>query len=92
MPKEIRIPHSEISDSQTITDVNKRKFKELGLDIHRHEVEYLEDDFKTNERVLGIKTTLYFRPPSDLYRENYKHIRWDKTERGKYRGKQNKDR
>ena len=59
--KEIRIPHSEIQDSQTITQVNERKFKEAGLDMHVNGVEALHDDAKTGERVLKVhKTTKYF--------------------------------
>ena len=60
MAKEIRIKHSEIKDSQTITPVMEGKFKEQGMDIHRHEVEKLEDDHKSGERVLKIKNTQYF--------------------------------
>ena len=60
MPREIRIPHQQISNSQTITPEMERIFKEQGLDLHRHEVTQLDDDFKTNERVLKVKTTKYF--------------------------------
>jgi hypothetical protein len=62
MAKEVRIPYSEINDSQTITRVNERKFKEQGLDIHRHEVEKIEDDHGRQERVLKIKNTKYYGP------------------------------
>ncbi len=59
--REIRIPHSEIQDTQTITQVNERKFKEAGLDMHVNGVEELHDDNKRGERVLKIhKTTRYF--------------------------------
>ena len=59
--REIRIPHSEIQDSQTITQVNERKFKEVGLDMHVNGVEELHDDNKRGERVLKVhKTTRYF--------------------------------
>lgn len=77
MPKEIRIPHSEIGDSQTITDVNIRKFKEEGLDIHHNEVSRLEDDFSRGERILTIENPKYFLP-SELYRQNYDLIDWSK--------------
>ena len=60
MAKEIRVPHGTIGNSQTITDEMERVFKAHDLDLHRHEVEKLEDDFKTKERVLKIKTTKYF--------------------------------
>ena len=59
--KEIRIPHSEIQNSQTITQVNERKFKEAGLDMHVNGVEALYDDNKRGERVMKVhKTTKYF--------------------------------
>ena len=59
--KEIRIKHSEIQDSQTITQVNERKFKEAGLNMHVNGVEALDDDNKRGERVLKVhKITKYF--------------------------------
>ena len=60
MPREIRIPYSEIRDPQKITQVNIRKFKEHGLDVHRHEVEKLEDDHGRQERILKIKNVKIF--------------------------------
>ncbi len=62
MAKEIRIPFKEISDSQTITKVNERKFRELGLSIHRHEVEKIEDDHSRGERIMKIKNTKFYGP------------------------------
>ena len=60
MSREIRIPHDTISNSQRITPEMERIFKEQGLDLHRHEVEKLEDDFGSKERVLRVKNTKYF--------------------------------
>ena len=60
MSREIRIPHDSISNSQRITPEMERIFKEQGLDLHRHEVEKLEDDFGSKERVLRVKNTKYF--------------------------------
>ncbi len=60
MSREIRIPHGTIGNSQTITPKMERLFQEQGLDLHRHEVEKLEDDFETKERVLRVKNTKYF--------------------------------
>jgi hypothetical protein len=60
MSKELRIPASELQDVNTVTQDNIRRFKELGLDIHKNEVERLEDDPDNQERVLTIKTTKYF--------------------------------
>ena len=60
MSREFRVPHGTISNSQTLTEEMERRFKEQGLDLHRHEVEKLEDDFGTKERVLRVKNTKYF--------------------------------
>jgi glycine/D-amino acid oxidase-like deaminating enzyme len=60
MPKEFRVPHEQIATPQTITPAMEQAFKERGLDLHRHEVMSLEDDFVTNERVLRVKTKKYF--------------------------------
>jgi hypothetical protein len=60
--KEIRIPHAEIKDPQTITQRNIRAFKEAGLDIHRHEVDELVDDRSTKTRVLKVRNIKYFGP------------------------------
>lgn len=56
---EIRIPYSEIDDSQTITQVMDRVFKRKGLDLSRHEVVKLEDDRDRRVRVLTIKPKTY---------------------------------
>ena len=56
MPKDIIIKHSEIEDSQTITQVNEQKFKEAGLDMHLHEVDELTDDHKKGIRRLKVRT------------------------------------
>jgi len=63
MSKEILIPHGEISNSQTITEVTDRKFKEQGLDLHKDEVTDLDDDFKKGVRKLTVKNTKYFYFP-----------------------------
>ena len=63
MAKEVRIKHDDIQDNQTITKVMTDKFKEQDLDIHRHEVEKIDDDYGTKERVLRIKNTQYFSVP-----------------------------
>ena len=62
MAREIVIPHSEISNSQTITDVQERIFKEHDVDMHKNEVDRLEDDHKKGVRVLTIRNTKYFGP------------------------------
>ena len=60
MPKEFRIPHDAIATPQTITPAMELEFKKRGLDLHRNEVISLEDDFRTKERVLRVKTKKYF--------------------------------
>lgn len=57
MAKDIIIKYDEIKDSQKITEVNERKFKEAGLDMHVNEVDVLEDDDKKNTRRLKVKTS-----------------------------------
>lgn len=62
MAREFRIDHDKISDPQTITQVNIQEFKKQDLDIHRHEVERLEDDHGKKQRVYRVKNTKYFGP------------------------------
>jgi hypothetical protein len=66
MGKEIRIPHAEIRDPQTITDVQERAFEAHGLDMHRHEVDELIDDHARGERILKVKTPRMFLTVPDL--------------------------
>ena len=58
--KELRIPHDEIRDPQTITQRNVKAFRDAGLDIHRHEVVDLVDDHRRKERVLKVQDRKYF--------------------------------
>lgn len=58
--KELRIPHDQISDSQTITKRNEEIFKEHGMSIHTHEVDGLEDDHKKGVRILKVRNVKYF--------------------------------
>lgn len=60
--KEIRIPHSEIQNAQTITRRNVRAFREADLDIHRHEVIEIADDHRRGERVIRIQDRKFFGP------------------------------
>jgi len=66
MAREIRIPHDQIQDSQTITKVQERIFEEHNLSMHRHEVDGLEDDFDKGERILTVKTPRSFFSVPDL--------------------------
>lgn len=60
MPRELRIPHERLKNSQTITEEMERVFAGQGLNLHVNEVEQMDDDFKKKERILKIKTTKYF--------------------------------
>ena len=60
MAPEIRIPYEDISDPQTITDVQEREFHKHGVDMHRHEVEELIDDDRKKERILKVRNRKYF--------------------------------
>lgn len=60
MSKEIILNHNEINNSQTITQVMEKKFKEKDLDLHRHEVEVLEDDHRKGVRRLQVKNSKHF--------------------------------
>ncbi|RMG00046.1 MAG: hypothetical protein D6726_11985 [Nitrospirae bacterium] len=61
--KEIILKHDDIRDPDTITQVTEKAFKDAGLDIHRHEVESLEDDFDRGVRVLQVKAKQFFTVP-----------------------------
>ena len=56
---EIVIPFSKLDNSQTITGVMDRIFKEKGLDMSRHEVVKLENDYDKQVRVLTIRPKTY---------------------------------
>jgi hypothetical protein len=60
MPRELRLKHDELGNSQTITQIMEDKFREHGLDLHMNDVLELHDDFDKKERVLKVKTTRYF--------------------------------
>jgi hypothetical protein len=56
----VRIPFEKLQNPQTITEVMEGEFRKRDLNLHVHEVESLEDDETTKERVLRIKNTKYF--------------------------------
>ena len=58
--KELRIPHDEIREPQSITQRNVKAFREAGLNIHRDEVVDLVDDHGRKERVLKVQDRKYF--------------------------------
>ena len=59
MPREVRIPHDKIMDPTGITHHMEERFKDEGLNLHVHEVEKMEDDFKNKVRILQIKNRKY---------------------------------
>jgi len=60
MAKEIVVPHKDLADPQTITQVNEKMFKDHDLDIHVNEVQDITDDFERKVRRYKIKNTKYF--------------------------------
>ncbi len=56
---EIVIPYSQIDNSQTITGVMEKIFRQKGLDMSRHEVVKLENDPDKKVRVLTIRPKVY---------------------------------
>lgn len=66
MAKEIRIPHEQIANSQTITTVQEQIFEEHGLNMHRNEVDSLVDDHDKKVRILTVKTPRTFFSVPDL--------------------------
>jgi hypothetical protein len=60
MPREIIIPHSELQNAQTITQVMDKKFKEQNLNIHMNDVVDLQDDFKKGVRKIEVKNSKVF--------------------------------
>lgn len=58
--KEFRIPHDDTDTPQTYTQKVEAWFRAHGLDLHRHEVCELVDDFRKKQRVVKVKNTRYF--------------------------------
>ena len=66
MAKELKIAHDKIRDPQTITQVQEQVFAEHSLDMHKHEVDRLEDDHTKGVRILTVKTPRSFFSVPDL--------------------------
>jgi hypothetical protein len=62
MAKEIHVDFDKLSNPQTITEVNKKMFKDHDMDIHKNEVEEIVDDHSKQKRIYKIKNTKYFGP------------------------------
>lgn len=56
MAKEVRIPHSALRNPQDCSSVVEAHFKRVGLDVHRNEIDSMEDDHERGERVIRIQT------------------------------------
>lgn len=52
---EIEIPHDKIRDAQTITQVQRKAYKDAGVDMSKNDVVGLEDDFKKGKRTITVK-------------------------------------
>jgi hypothetical protein len=57
---EWRVPFSELRDPQTMTQKNIAMMRARGLDIHRHEIDLI-DDHDRQERVYRVKLRSYFQ-------------------------------
>ena len=60
MAREVIVPHKDLQDPHTITQVNEEMFKTHDMDIHVNEVEDITDDFEKKVRRYKIKNTKYF--------------------------------
>jgi hypothetical protein len=58
--KELIIEHDDRDNPQNYTAKVERAFAAHDLNLHMHEVEKLEDDFRKGKRVLKVKNTRYF--------------------------------
>lgn len=56
MAKEIRIPHKALRNSQTCSSEVEEAFRRAGLNVHRNEIDSMEDDHDRGERVIRIQT------------------------------------
>ena len=52
---EIRIPHKDIEKSQEVTAVQRRAYKNAGVDMSFNDVVNLDDDFGRKERIIKVK-------------------------------------
>jgi hypothetical protein len=59
---EWHISHDEISDPQKVTQRNIKEFEKHGYDIHKLEVDKIEDDHEKKVRILRVRPRKYFGP------------------------------
>ena len=74
--KEVRIKHSEIGDTKTITQVTTKAMEGAGCDIHTHEVAQIDDDFKTGERILKVEKQgeMFFGIGANMSQDRWNNI------------------
>lgn len=56
MAKELRIPHRELRNPQNCSSRIEEEFRRAGLDVHRDEIDSMEDDHDRGERVIQART------------------------------------
>lgn len=56
MAKELRIPHRELRNSSNCSTRIEEEFKRAGLDVHRDEIDSMEDDHDKGVRVIQART------------------------------------
>lgn len=60
MSREIKIAHDKLNDPHQTTVETERAFQGQDLNLHVHEVEQMDDDFKNGIRIIKVKNTRYF--------------------------------
>ena len=59
MSREIKIPHDRLTTGHDCTVATEQAFQGQGLNLHVHEVEQMDDDFRKKQRVFHVKNTVY---------------------------------
>lgn len=59
MSRKIVIPHALLKTGHDCTVETEERMKAEGLNLHVHEVECMDDDYRKGERVLHVKNTKY---------------------------------
>lgn len=72
----VKIPHSQISDTKTITQATTKAMEKEGLNIHVNEVSNIDDDFKRGERILTVQKQgdMFFGIGSHMSQERWDNI------------------
>ena len=56
MGKELRIPYRELRDPSNCSTRIEEEFRRAGLNVHRDEINGMEDDHDREERVINVRT------------------------------------